>query len=111
MKGLVLAACLAALSAAAASAQPAPANVCLRSIDIDRTSVPDSQTILFHMRDGRIWKNALVGSCPDLKFDGFEYAPLPSGEICGNMQSIRVIRSGAVCLLGPFTPYVPPTKN
>jgi len=102
MKHLALAICIAALSMATASAQPAPA--CLRSIDIDRTSVPDARTILFHMKGGQVWKNTLVTDCPELKFNGFLYDASPSGEICGNIQSIRVIRSGAVCLLGPFTP-------
>jgi hypothetical protein len=113
MNRLALAVCLAAIPAAAALAQPMPApspsNVCLRTIDIDHTSVPDTRTILFHMKDGQIWKNALVGDCPDLKFDGFEYVVRFSDEICGNLQSIRVLRSGAVCLLGPFTPQH--TKN
>jgi hypothetical protein len=106
MKHLALAICVAVLSTAAASAQPAPvsANVCLRTIDIDRTNVPDARTILFHMKDGRIWQNTLVGDCPELKFNGFLYDASPSGEICANLQAIRVIHSGAVCLLGPFTP-------
>jgi hypothetical protein len=104
MKHLALAVCVAALSTAAASAQPAPPPACLRTIDIDRTSVPDARTILFHMKGGQIWKNTLVADCPQLQFNGFLYDASPSGEICGNIQSIRVIHSGAVCLLGPFTP-------
>jgi hypothetical protein len=111
MNRFALAACVTALCAAPACAQPAPANVCLQTIDIDRTSVPDAHTILFHMKDGRIWRNALVGACPELQFNGFEYVSQPDDEICGNLQSIRVLRSGAVCLLGPFTPYAPATKN
>jgi hypothetical protein len=111
MKHLALAACMTVLCVAPACAQPAPANVCLQTNDIDRTSVPDPRTILFHMKDGRIWKNALVRACPELRFNGFEYVSQPAGEICGNLQSIRVLHSGTVCLLGPFTPYAPATKN
>jgi hypothetical protein len=108
---LALATCLAALWAASASAQPAPTNVCLQTIEIDHTSVPDARTILFHMKGGEIWKSTLVADCPELKFNGFEYVSQPPGEICGKFQSIRVLRSGAVCLLGPFEAYTPPTKN
>jgi hypothetical protein len=114
MRHLAPAICAAALCAATAFAQPVPAgpaNVCLQTIDIDTTTVPDANTILFHMKDGRIWKNTLVNACPELGFNGFEYVSRPSGEICGNLQSIRVIHSGAVCLLGPFTAYASPTKN
>ena len=82
----------------------ADAPVCLRSSDIERTSVPDARTILFHMKGGKVWKNTLMADCPELKFNGFIYDASPSGEICGNQQSIRVIRTHAVCLLGPFTP-------
>jgi hypothetical protein len=96
------------LMAAVLSASPALAgNVCLRSGDIARTSVPDARTILFHMKDGRVWRNTLMAACPELKFNGFIYDASPIGEICGNQQVIRVIHSGAVCMLGPFTPVAP----
>ncbi|MGH6872171.1 MAG: hypothetical protein ACREHE_11755 [Rhizomicrobium sp.] len=99
MKRLALALMLLGAPASAQANQ-----VCLRSNDIARTSVPDAHTILFHMKDGKVWKNTLAAGCPELRFNGFIYNADPSGEICGNLQTIRVIRSGAVCLLGPFTP-------
>ena len=89
-----------ALLATPALADP----VCLRSMDIERTSVPDSRTILFRMKDHTVWKNTLMADCPSLRFNGFIYNASPDGRICGNLQSIRVIHTGAVCLLGPFTP-------
>lgn len=107
MKGLVLL----AMTLWAGAAQAASGSVCLRTIEIDRTSVPDARTILFHMKDGRVWKNALLNECPELRFNGFEYVSQPPGQICGNLQSIRVIHSGAVCLLGPFTLAVPAKGN
>ncbi len=87
---------------------PAPAppagNVCLWTYQIDHTSVPDENTIVFHMVGGKTWVNKLLGSCSGLKFHGFTYVVRGPGEICGNQQSIRVLNTGAVCLLGPFTP-------
>ncbi|HEY2070804.1 MAG TPA: hypothetical protein VGG48_14715 [Rhizomicrobium sp.] len=95
---LLIGACL--LGALPASA----ANVCIQSRDIANTSVPDSQTILFHMKGGKVWKNTLMTKCPSLKFHGFIYDASPVGEICGNQQTIHVIETHEVCLLGPFTP-------
>lgn len=86
--------------------------VCLRSYMIDRTEVVDARTILFYMRDGKIWKNTLINYCPGLKYNGFSYSPVPSSNtICGNMQTIRVLRDGTVCALGSFEPYTPPKRR
>jgi len=30
--------------------------------------------------------------------------------VCSNQQSIKVIDSGQVCMLGEFTPYAAPSK-
>ncbi|HXL98341.1 MAG TPA: hypothetical protein VN932_00305 [Rhizomicrobium sp.] len=109
MKHFAIAAFTALLCAAPAFGQTG--NICIRTTDIDRTSVPDANTILFHMRDGRVLKNTLANACPELKFNGFEYVSQPPGQICGNMQSIRVIHSGAVCLLGPFTTVAPAKRS
>lgn len=84
-----------------------PENVCLRTNEIDHTTSPDDKTILFYVRQGKVWRNALVTNCPMLSVNGFEYSPTPSREICGNMQSIRVLRTGSVCLLGSFTEQTP----
>jgi hypothetical protein len=93
-----------------ATAPAGAANVCLNSRDIDRTSVPDAKTVLFHMKDGKVWKNMLRNDCAELKFNGFAYDASPNGEICGNLQTIRVLRSGEVCALGPFEPAAAPAK-
>lgn len=74
---------------------------------IKDTKVTDDRTILFKMYDGSVWKNTLVGACPELRFNGFSYVATPPDQICGNLQSIRVIHSGSVCLLGPFTQVTP----
>ncbi|MBI3675758.1 MAG: hypothetical protein HY243_03985 [Proteobacteria bacterium] len=84
-----------------------PENVCLRPVDVDRTTAPNDKTLLFYMKNGKVWRNALVAYCPMLSVNGFSYAPTPPNEICGSMQTIRVLRSGSVCLLGPFTQDTP----
>lgn len=84
----------------------APGNgVCLQVTAIDHTEIKDDNTILFFMKGGKAWKNTLTFQCPSLKIeDGFAYqTDLP--EICSNMQTIRVLRSGNFCELGQFTPY------
>ena len=113
MKTAIAAAAFAALGLAAfvepvGAAETAGKPVCIHSSDIDHTEVPDSRTILFFMRGGKVWKNTLMNPCVGLKFDGFVYAPTPPDEICSNMQTIRVLRLGSVCMMGAFTPYTPP---
>jgi hypothetical protein len=102
---------LAALAAAvpAALAQPAskPANVCLKTYLIDHTKAPDDRTIIFTMKDGSAYQSTLMAQCPQLRANGFSYVATPPEDVCGGLQSIRVIRSGSVCLLGPFVQIVP----
>lgn len=91
---------------------PKPAQICIRPFDSStgsllRTHVVDPQTILFYMRDGKIWKNTLRGPCPGLLYHGFNFVT-HQDEICSNAQSIQVIVTGEVCQLGYFTLYVPP---
>jgi hypothetical protein len=97
---VAIAAALAALSVAS-SADAAP--VCLSSYLIQNTTVPDARTILFHMRDGTTWRNALKNYCPDLKLFGFVYVVPGTSEVCENQLAIQVLRTGTTCLLGGFT--------
>jgi hypothetical protein len=115
---------LAALAAAPVQAQSGPqpsvmpgnsGPVCLRPFDspsdaIDHTHAVNSRTILFYMRDGKIWQNTLATPCPGLMFHGFDFVT-HQDEICSNAQSIRVLESGEVCALGPFTPYTRPQHS
>ena len=90
-------------SAVQAAAQ-SPANVCLNVHDIQRTETPDDRTILFHMRDGKVWSNKLRTVCPMLKISPFTQV-LHSGDlVCANQQFIHVALTGDSCVLGDFTP-------
>jgi hypothetical protein len=104
MKPLLIAAAVAAsLISAAHAGDAAPAPKCLRTIDIQNTTTPDDKTILFHMNNGKVYRSDLRNSCNGLKFNGFSYDVTPPNEICGNLQVIHVLRTHAVCALGPFT--------
>lgn len=95
------------LAIGVASIAPATAaTVCLKTYLIDSTHVTDAKTILFRMKDGMVWSNTLRSSCSGLRFHGFQYT-LHEDELCGFGQSIRVLTTGEVCMLGNFTKVAP----
>jgi hypothetical protein len=109
---IAIALALGGLAAGCAVARESPpaTSVCIRAMDIDRTETPDDSTILFYMRGHKVWKNTLTSPCFGLRMNtrGFTYRPIPgSNEICDNLQTIRVNETGAVCLLGAFSPVEP----
>ena len=114
MKVIAIAAVIAGLAIGPAFAKekvpPVRNNVCLWTYMIDHTTTPDTSTILFHMKNGKIWKNRLRAPCSGLAFHGFAYVTR-DGRICSNMESIIVLRSHQVCMLGAFEPYVVPPKK
>lgn len=119
MKSYLAAVLLAAFAILPAQAQtgPAPgkaAPVCIRPFDnntgsLDHTKVLNPTTIVFYMRDGKVWKNTLKAPCPALQFHGFSYVT-HQDEVCSNAQAIQVLVTGEICQLGEFTPYTPPSK-
>ena len=95
------------LALGAAGVSPAvAAPVCLNSYYIDHTTVVDAKTILFRMKNGTVWRNTLHTSCSGLLFNGFAYT-LQTLEICDNLQTIHILRTGEVCVLGKFSPELP----
>jgi hypothetical protein len=100
---------LAATLAACSWATPvSAAPVCLDNYRIESTSIPDSRTIIFHMRDGTAWRNTLKNSCPNLRFSGFVYKDRGGvSEYCANLTVVRVIDSGEPCMLGEFSKVAP----
>lgn len=106
IKTLCIAAFAAAMFAGAVHAAP----VCLRTQDMLETRpAKDGASILFKMRDGSAWRNDLHGRCPDLWFDtGFVWTVKNGdGTVCENQNSLRVLRSAQVCILGKFTQLAP----
>jgi len=95
------------LSVGPAVAQgPAPTagRVCLQLREVQRTETPDDRTILFHMRDGKTWRNTLKQNCPMLRTSPWAQV-LQNGEmVCSNQQFIHVLQTGNTCTLGEFTP-------
>jgi hypothetical protein len=91
------------LASTAAFGATEPGNrMCLRAIEIDHTTTLDAKTILFHMRDGNVWRNTLRSPCNDLKFSGY-VEEIRGGTICANQQLLRTIETGKTCRLGDFS--------
>ena len=92
-----------------AAAQPAPPaqKICLNNQDVLSTTSTDGKTMVFKMRNGTTYINHLQGPCPGLRFNGFAWELRGINDICENQQSLRVLRSGEVCMLGKFDPPLP----
>jgi hypothetical protein len=89
------------------AAAPDGADVCLNLRDIERTQVLNDRAILFHMRDGRIWRNDLRQACPMLSVSPF-IEKLTTDLVCANQEFIHVTLTGDNCSLGSFTEVAPP---
>lgn len=111
-RAALMVAAAAGLAPGALAQTPAPASptgTCLVVYQIDHTEIVDRSTILFHMKDGKVWKNTLQAPCVTLPGEGFIYEP-KYDEVCDNIEHIRVLRTREVCLLGIFTPVEPKKK-
>ena len=93
---------IATLALTVAAISPAAANMCVQSRDIVSANSKDGKLMTFRMRDGRILVNHLQGVCSDLKYEGFSWVVHGTDEICENQQSLKVLRSGQICVLGKF---------
>jgi hypothetical protein len=91
--------------ASVAFAVPASAATCIESRDIVSSKSDDGKVMVFKMRNGQTYVNHLQGICSNLRFNGFVWV-LRSGDtkVCENQQSLRVLQSGQVCVLGKFDP-------
>jgi hypothetical protein len=86
---------------------------CLSLTRIDHTRVVDDQTILFYMRDDRVYRNFLPRQCPGLaQQNRFSYVSR-TGRLC-NVDTVTVLEQwagrlepGFTCGLGDFHPISP----
>lgn len=85
------------------AADSKPATVCLNVNEIQRTEATDDRTLLFHMRNGKVWRNTLRTVCPMLKTSPYTQV-LNGSLVCANAQFIHVALTGSDCALGDFTP-------
>ena len=91
------------------AAQPALAEggVCLNVKNIKNSEVAkDGTSVTFEMKDGKIWRNDLAGTCPDAWFNGFAWT-VKADVMCDDEPGFTVINSGQVCKLGKFTAMTP----
>jgi hypothetical protein len=79
-----------------------PPKVCLKLQDIQRSEVLDDRTIVYHMRDGKVWRNTLRRACPMLKNSPYTVVA-GTDLICSNQQFIHLALTGDDCPLGEFT--------
>lgn len=86
----------------AASLAPASAGICVHVRDIASTHTDDGRNLFFRMRDGRILVNRLQGICTDLRYEGFVWSVPGTEDVCEYQQSLKVINSGQICVLGKF---------
>ena len=79
-------------------------NVCLNVTEILTSQAVDNRTIVYRMKDGKVWRNTLATPCPDLvshAAGGYSQV-LHTDYLCANTQQIMV-KTGMVCRLGEFT--------
>lgn len=94
-----------------AAEAPQGSGKCIETWQIDHTKAPDDKTIIFYMKDRSAYQSTLQSVCPELRINGFSYVATPPAQICGGLQSIRVLRTGSVCLLGPLVPITPSSSK
>ena len=102
---------LAGVATMALAVQPAAAGVCLNVKSIKNSEVAkDGTSITFEMKDGKIWRNELAGTCPDAWFNGFAWT-VHADTVCDNEPGLTVINSGQICKLGKFTAMTPAPRG
>ena len=95
---------------AGAEDKESDAEQCLRLASIDHTEVVDDTTILFHMKNGDVYRNKLPYRCPGLRRERAFMYRTSLNQLC-NVDIITVLSDigfgftpGASCGLGMFHP-------
>jgi hypothetical protein len=83
---------------------------CVATTSIDRTQILDDQTILFHMRGKKVFRNYLPKNCPGLKREGRFMYQTTQSRLC-DFDTVTVLEEwggrftpGFTCKLGDFQP-------
>lgn len=106
LAGVVAAAALLLTPSAPVQAQNQQSpSLCLVPNQIQSTQVRAPRTIVFRMKDGKVFENQLATPCSDLfAHSGGGWSQRVVGDkLCANAQTIQVVDSGMVCRLGNFT--------
>lgn len=116
MKRVLLALSIVAVAAPAlARDKPIPAATpdgppvdCLRTVDLRESKVRSDQVIDFVTANGKVYRNTLAQSCPQLGFEQRFAYKTSIGQLC-SVDVITVLTSpglshGATCGLGQFQP-------
>lgn len=88
---------------------------CLLLQNIRESKVIDDATIDFYTRDGKVYRNRLPNSCPQLGFErAFSYqtsiTQLCNVDIITVLMTTSPLQRGASCGLGKFTPIEKPER-
>jgi hypothetical protein len=83
---------------------------CVTSREIDDTDAITDRVVLFHMKNGRTYRNDLPHSCPQLTRAGSAFAFRTSGSQLCAIDIIQVMEpttrfAYGACALGKFTRY------
>ncbi len=100
---------LAALLAILPCAASAEGRLCLRLFDNVRMQAIDDQHVLFVQRNGKRFESTLPNRCIGLSTDGFSFRS-QDGEICGEAETLWLLRSAGSCQLGPIVPLFDTAK-
>ena len=83
---------------------------CITSRDIEDTDAITDRVVLFHMKNGRTYRNDLPHACPQLTRSGSAFAySTPTSQLCA-IDIIQVTEPTTgfgygACTLGKFTRY------
>ena len=120
MKKLIVASTVIAIGIATGAASPRDRNPpppatpdgkavsCVQTTNIRNTSVHGDSVIDFHMNNGKVYRNTLPMSCPNLGFEERFLYRTSVSQLC-SVDTITVLQApglsqGATCGLGKFEP-------
>lgn len=90
-------------SPAAPAGQASIQNSCINPTEIEKQTILSDEEIRFEMRNGDVFVSHMSPACHGLKFEGGFSWQVRGTLVCGKQQTIEVLRTGNVCLLGELT--------